>query len=80
MLLVGDNMAYWGTEILLHVDHDQRGLVIFCGHLSGVLYRINVQSKLSRNCGCRMQTSSFRSADAIRSSDKISSYQSTIQG
>lgn len=45
MLLVGGNMAYWGTEILLHVDHDQRGLVIFCGHVSRVLYRINVQSK-----------------------------------
>ena len=36
-LLVGDNKSYWGTEILLHVDHDQRGLIIFCGHVSRVL-------------------------------------------
>ena len=49
MLLVGDNKSYWGTEILLHVDHDQRGLIIFCGHVFRVLYKITkVQNKFSK--------------------------------
>lgn len=75
MLLVGDGKPYWGTEILLHVDHNQRGLVIFCGHVFRVLYKINIQSKLSKIVAVEYRRRASRSADAIRSiTDKISSY------
>lgn len=75
MLLVGDGKPYWGTEILLHVDHNQRRLVIFCGHVFRVLCKINIQSKLSKIVALECRRRASRSADAIRSiTDKISSY------
>lgn len=81
MLLVGNGKSYWGAKILLHVDHDERGLIIFCGHVFRVLYKINVQSKLSKIVAAESRRRASRSADAIRSiTDKISSYQFSLQG